>query len=338
MSAPLVLTSTKAQDVPLLGNTPRMDFVELACALGGQVVYPPSGGGLMARLEQKTASDWRQAWTARGTKTAAYLSLSEKIGLPLALLGVRHTPHLLLAHHLTSARKRSLQRRTGYLNRFDGVLVLCRSQEKYLRDEAGLSADRTHFLYDKVDHHFWTPQGSADGGYILSVGRERRDYETLIESVRPLNVPTVIVGSSPWSRAGDAEAGNVPAHVTWKRGLSYEELRALYDGASLVVVPLEKGTEYAAGVNGVLEAMAMQKPLVVTNTPGIADYVEDGQTARTVPSADPAALREAITQLLQDGAEAQRLAANARRIVETERNLDVYVRTIAGIVREAVSR
>ena len=344
MSRPLILTSTAAAAAagntpPPAGAAPRVDFIEIANAPGGFLSYPPPGGGLAARLEEKTASDWRQAWAAARSDADVYLSLSEKVGLPLALLGRKRRPHVLLAHHLTSARKRAFQRRTGYLRRFDRVIVLCRTQEAYLREEVGLAPDRVRFVYDKVDHRFWSPpDGGADGGYILSVGRERRDYETLMEAVRPLSVPTVIVASSPWSRQGDGHDGDIPSNVTLRRGLSYPDLRALYAGARLVVVPLEAGCDYAAGVNAVLEAQAMRKPLIVTHTPGIADYVEDGRTARVVPAGDPAALRAGITGLLGDEAERARLAASARRVVEDGRNLDTYVQAVTGIVCEAARR
>ena len=50
--------------------------------------------------------------------------------------------------------------------------------------------------------------------------------------------------------------------------IPFTELRALYDAARLVVVPL-RPVDYAAGVNGLLEAMAMAKPVILTQTSGI---------------------------------------------------------------------
>lgn len=346
---PLVLTSTRPAGASSSEEdaAPRIDFEEIARALGGCLSYPPaSGGGLMSRLEARTASDLRQAWVARCTPASLFLSLSEKVGVPLALLNRgRAVPHLLLAHHLTSERKRMLQRRTGVLRRFAGILVLCRAQERYLREEVGLPPERVHFVYDKVDHRFWTPCAESPraepyGGetFVLSVGRERRDYETLMAAVEPLGVPTVIVASSPWSRQGEGESRPTPANVTLRRGLRFAELRDLYAAAALVVVPLQPGTDYAAGVNAVLEAQAMQKPLLVTSTPGIADYVEDGVNARAVPPNDPQALGAAITDLLEDRALAQRLAGGGRRVVEAGRNLDAYVRSVTQVAREVLGQ
>ena len=333
---PLILTSSRLN----AGGDeaePRVDFLEIACALNGTLSYPAVGGGFFARVEEKTASDWRQAWAARRHPASAYLSLSEKVGLPLALLPGRRVPHILLAHHLTSARKRAMQVRLGYLHRFDRIIVLCAAQAEYLRREAGVPEERIRLMMDKVDHRFFMPQGAEPSGYILSVGRERRDYETLMTAVEPLGIPTVIVASSPWSRQGHEQGGKIPSNVTLKRGLSFLELRALYDAAALVVVPLQKGTDYAAGVNGVLEAMAMRKPLIVSQTPGLSDYIDEGETALFAPAADPDALRAVIERLWADQALGARLSVNARKVVEAGRNLDAYVATVAGIVREVAS-
>jgi glycosyltransferase involved in cell wall biosynthesis len=157
-------------------------------------------------------------------------------------------------------------------------------------------------------------------GYVLSVGRERRDYATLVRAVSSpgANVPTIIVASSPWSRSRSAGSGvdgvtAPPANVSWQGGLRFTELRDLYEKAALVVVPLEPGTEYAAGSTGLMEAMAMSKAVVVTDTPGIADYVSPGKTARVVPGGDPTALREAITHLLANPAEASASAPKRGR-------------------------
>lgn len=341
MRFPLVLTSTAAAALPGDGPAPRADFIEIARALGGGLSYAPAPSkGLIGRLEAGAATDLRQAWAAsRRDRAALFLSLSEKVGLPLALLDRGRTPHVLCAHHLTSGRKRALEKRTGYLRRFDRIIVYSRTQEAYLLGEVCLPAARVRRIHHHVDHRFFAPQGGENNGYILSVGREKRDYETLLEAVRPLGAPTVIVASSPWSRGGpERRDARLPANVTLRRGLSYAELRALYDGAALVVLPLQPGTDYAAGSTGALEAMAMRKPLVVTGTPGIADYVADGETAVVVPPGDPSALRGAIAELLEDGDKAERLAENGRRAVERGRNLDAYVQTVTAIAREAMER
>jgi glycosyltransferase involved in cell wall biosynthesis len=82
------------------------------------------------------------------------------------------------------------------------------------------------------------------------------------------------------------------------------DARALLDAADLFVLPsLEEGMPMA-----LLEAMDARLPVVATRVIGTTEVVEDDVTGRLVPSRDPAALAQAITDLLADPALRQRLA------------------------------
>ncbi len=347
---PLLLASNRL-DAPE-DPSPRTDFVELARALRADVSYPPPGGGaVVARVERATASDLRQALAAfRARKTVSvFVSLSEKVGVPLALLLGRRpnrAPHVLVGHNVTSEKKRALHARTGYLHRFAHIVTVATEQQRYVVDEAGVPAARVSFAWDKVDACFWRPEAgdaprrSAVPPYLLCVGRERRDYITLREAVRGLSdLPVVIVASSPWSTSGTGQTGSdseIPANITVRKGLSFAALRELYDNAALIAVPLEKGTRYGAGLNGVLEAQAMGKAPLVSRTPGIGDYVDDGVTGRWVAAGDADALRAAIVHALADEAGNARRGKAARGAVsDPPRNFDAYIGALAGAARDA---
>jgi hypothetical protein len=65
--------------------------------------------------------------------------------------------------------------------------------------------------------------------------------------------------------------------------------------------------------------MLAGKPLIVTDAPGVRDYVVPGQTALVVEN-DPEALRAAITWVLDPAnkAEVQLMTERARRTVEEQ--------------------
>lgn len=335
MSRPLILNSAAPTSIRALleREAPRLDYLEIARLLDAEVSYPPVARGLVEKLERHTMGvNVRQAWRARGYQPSLFLSLSEQCGVPLAWLRPVGTPHVLIAHNLTSGRRRAFQRWTHFLRCVDRVIVLSRAQERHLIEDEGVAHGKVHFIYDKVDHRFFKPGNEPDGGFVLSVGWEQRDYATLLEAVRFLDVPLIIVPSSAWARSSGVDQ-SLPAHVEVRRDLTYGALRQLYDRASVVVVPLRADVRYAAGVNAVLEAMAMRKPLIVSRTPGLEGYVHDGETGRWVPPGDPSALREAIVALLEDQAEGHRLASGARKVVDEGRNLDTYARSVAEICR-----
>lgn len=333
-SPALVLSSHHAPDAS--AEAPRLDFVELAAAMGASVSYPPRDPGPLARVERRSGLAFAQALAARrgGADAALYLSLNEGLGLALASFDRGRVPHVMVAHNLLRPRMRLYEALSRSLRRIDRVVVLSRSHGDFLITHAGLAPERVAFLHDKVDDSFWAPPRVEPGdGIVLSVGRERRDYATLFEAVRPLAVATDVVAGSLWASA-DREPERVPGNVRLLSGLSFAALRERYEAAAVVVVPLLGGERYAAGVNAVMEAMAMGRALVVTDTPGIADYVSDGQTGRLVPAGDAAALRDVLSELLGDAAERRRLGANARAVIEEGRNLRGYVSALAQLSGE----
>jgi len=80
----------------------------------------------------------------------------------------------------------------------------------------------------------------------------------------------------------------------------------------------------------------MGKALIVTRTRAHqdGDIVREGETGLLVPPGDVVALRQAIIRLHRDPAEAQRMGANARRVVEEGLNYDVYLRRMLQIANE----
>jgi glycosyltransferase involved in cell wall biosynthesis len=70
--------------------------------------------------------------------------------------------------------------------------------------------------------------------------------------------------------------------------------------------------------NTILEAMAMEVPIVATDVDGVKEAVTDGVDAVLVPAQDPARLAEGIDVMLGDADLRTRLVRHARRKVESD--------------------
>jgi glycosyltransferase involved in cell wall biosynthesis len=82
--------------------------------------------------------------------------------------------------------------------------------------------------------------------------------------------------------------------------------------ADLVVVP-----SLNEGMGRVLvEAMALERPVVATRVGGIPAVVADGETGSLVPAEDPPALARAVAELLKDPGLRQRMGEAGRRRAE----------------------
>jgi glycosyltransferase involved in cell wall biosynthesis len=77
-----------------------------------------------------------------------------------------------------------------------------------------------------------------------------------------------------------------------------------------------QSSEYEGTPNAVLEAMALESPIVATAAGGTAELVEDGVHALIVPPNDVHALVDAIQHAVSDAAGSRVRAVRARRLVE----------------------
>ncbi len=81
----------------------------------------------------------------------------------------------------------------------------------------------------------------------------------------------------------------------------------------------------------ILEAMALDTPVVATNVGGVPGVIQDGVTGVLVPPQDPVALAAGVARVLGDDAEAKSLADAAHRLIETDYSLEAMVRTMESI-------
>jgi glycosyltransferase involved in cell wall biosynthesis len=164
---------------------------------------------------------------------------------------------------------------------------------------------------------------------VLSVGRLRakKGFETLVEACRLLRARGVeytcdIVGYGE-------EQANLSARIA-RAGLdrvvrltgilAQDAVIARYARAALFVLPCRIAADGDRdGIpNVLLEAMAMQVPVVSTTVSGIPELIEHGETGLLCPPDDPSALADAMQALLADPVLAERLGAQGR-VTVTER-------------------
>lgn len=133
-------------------------------------------------------------------------------------------------------------------------------------------------------------------------------------------VNLILAGDGP-SRLGlehIAEQLGVASLVSFPGAIGQEEIHALYAGASIFCLP-----SFAEGVPGVLmEAMAMELPVVSTRIAGIAELIDDGQTGLLVSPGRVDELADALQRLLDDRSLCRQMGSRAREKVIREFNTD----------------
>jgi glycosyltransferase involved in cell wall biosynthesis len=385
------------------GRYPRKDYFELARALQADIVdWPSTQDTLISRLLARwVGKSVAQAWLAfhlRKHYESIYTD-SERLGIPLAILlkltGSR-TRHIMLAHILSPWKKRIWFRWGRIHSHIETILCHATQQRQMMIDQLKIPAAKIVLIPYQADEYFWRPMTAQEAQaaleesqhlsqpqtaiedetphapagiaaqarpMICSVGLEFRDYPTLIEATRGLDIQVEIAAASLWSdHQGISAEKTLPpnVHVSAHKYLS---LRHLYAASRIVIVPL-LDVPNQAGITVILEAMAMGKAVIVSATRGQTDTIRDrrnngyGRVERAVlpgfleapgvpehlrhlptgfyvKPGDPAELRKAITYLLAHPDLADELGRNGRQVVEAMMGLDSFVARIAQIIHPA---
>jgi glycosyltransferase involved in cell wall biosynthesis len=309
-------------------------------------------GRILRRLPRAIALSV-EVWSRRGAYDAV-LSWGEPLAFPLALLlalsprrRIRHIAILMWPFEASSPSpaKRLVKRRLFPPLARHGIDRLCVPaplQRRMALERWSIPAERIVHVQWAVDTRFWHPMPDTEQDTICSVGREMRDYATLIAALDGLDVPChIAAGTGVLSGvfgSDDPRAQNVGAQPRLPAGvttgpLSFPELRELYARSRVVVVPIMP-SESDNGITAIAEAMAMGRAVISTDTAGKADILEDGVTCVLVPPRDPEALRQAILALWNDPERCARLGAEARRRVVGEHGLDQWLTGMRATVAE----
>lgn len=171
------------------------------------------------------------------------------------------------------------------------------------------------------------------GGGVFAGGNSLRDWDLMLRAASA--VPGPITIASPTLTA--KQLATAPANVT-AGPVSAARYDELLRGADIVVVPMQVHDDRSSGQGTMLAAMALGKPLVVNDAPGVRDYVTDGETGIIVPRDDPDSLAEALRRLLADHQLRSRLGAAAERDVQQRFLLPHYVQRVLQLLDGLPSR
>lgn len=336
------------------GLRPRKDYVELARLLGADVLdweYTTERAAAFSRRCSMSLGFpiGQVVESLRVRSHYAYtVAWADRLGLPIAAgyKALRCQRPLVMISGWLSPRKKSLfLRPLGVHSHLRAIVSYSSKQMQFAEERLGVPKPKLFLGLQPVDDHFWRPGPASSERIVCSVGSERRDYRTLVRAVRGLdvsmelavgNVATGDTGLStgevgPRLRELDGEVLPPNTRVGHYDPL---QLRDLYGRSRFVVVPLQD-VDYDAGVTVIAEAMAMGKAVIATRSAGQVDLIKHSITGILVPPGNPTALREAITQLLRNPEDAERMGRAGRQLVETRHTLDAYVQEIARIVRDA---
>lgn len=328
------------------GESPRHVIFDLARRLNADCHFPnyePNWNDRLQAAIVNSPEQWAMArnLAARLTADDIVYCTGEDVGVPLATYcDPNNLPRIVVFVHAGHTRRNRLAfAARGAVDRIALFVTNCTTQVRFLQDQLGVESDRIHLLLEQTDTKFFCP-GPAEPKarpIIASVGLELRDYRSLAAATLDLHADVRISGfSKDVAALAKSFPDEMPANMS-RRFYSWPDLVQLYRDADIVVVSLLP-SEVTSGVTTLLEAMACCRPVIVTETIGLADYINDSSTVTTVPVGDVDRLRSAIQHFLDNPEIAARQAQAGYQQVLREHRPEPYIETIMALLGRPMPR
>jgi glycosyltransferase involved in cell wall biosynthesis len=231
----------------------------------------------------------------------------------------------------------------------DYYIAISRKIKEVLVND-GIAADRIFVVHSGIDLQRFS---SLSGEYLLTEFKLKPNEQVVINVAHLADhkgqqyliraIPHVLkkIPGVRFFIIGDGELMSelkaLASSLKLNQALTFTGFRkdvgAFYHIADLFVMSsLQEGLGTA-----VLDALALGKAVVATNSGGIPEMITDGETGRLVEAANPVALAEAIIDVLRDPEQAKRMAECGRALVQkkfsidgmVEKNLAVYRKLLA---------
>jgi len=229
-----------------------------------------------------------------------------------------HRPLVLTAHDVVPREprpgQRSAQRRL--YERFDAVVVHSEHGRERLTRELGVNPDGVHVIPHGVFAHLAVqrpgvedePPLQTDKPVVLCFGlmRPYKGIDLLLQAWRGIEDAELWIAGMPRMDISPLRAIAPPNVRFVPRFITDSQLPAYFRRADLVVLPYREIDQ-----SGVLfTALAFGKPLLLSDVGGFPEIAATG-AARTFPTGDACALREALSELLDDPAGRSEMAERA---------------------------
>ncbi len=172
---------------------------------------------------------------------------------------------------------------------------------------------------------------------ILTTARlvEKKGIEYLIKAI-PMVVSRVprchftIIGSGPLEEELKALAEGVQEYISFKGSVSDLQLMEHYEKADIFALPCiiaDNGDRDGIPVS-IMEAMAMQLPVVSTSVSGIPELIADEENGILIPQKDTEKLSEALIMLAGNEKLRCDMGKRARERIEADFNLGKEVKSL----------
>ena len=159
----------------------------------------------------------------------------------------------------------------------DKCIVFSKNEVKYYSDIFSVEASKFEFMplgIEKIENLQHDDTMSKEK-YILSVGRSNRDYNLLISTVKNTFYNLKIITDTL------DYSGELPSNIRHYNDVFGTDMYKFLYNCHCVVITLDN-ENISAGQLVLLQAFQMKKPVIMTESAGIYDYLKNGYNALVV--------------------------------------------------------
>lgn len=195
--------------------------------------------------------------------------------------------------------------RSGYVDKF---VVYSSCEAAYYAELFQVPQNKFQYLPLGIKKEVMVPKEclKVKSPFLLAAGRSNRDYGFLFRCVEKLPYNIVVLADCIGSKTV------IPNNVTVFNDVFGMEYLQMLQASAGVLIPL-KDTEVSCGQLVMLQAMQYGKPIVVTDSVAVRDYVKDCVNA-IVCMKEEEAFRKAVVKLMEDPDLRERLVKNGREM------------------------
>ncbi|XSG73969.1 glycosyltransferase family 4 protein [Herpetosiphon llansteffanensis] len=268
------------------------------------------------------------------------IAAKQALGLPYAVTAHRSGPlGDVLRMQQRPFGKGRLERITKTA---DAFFTISREIDHEFDQILGIEAERRHYVPNGVDPEKYHPISAeakialrrelnlpSEGPITLYAGRlsEEKRVRYLVEAwpavrAKHPDASLLILGQGPEEAALKAKSS---AGVIF--GGAVHNVPPYLQAADVFVLPsIAEGFSVA-----MLEAMASELAVIITDVGGARDAIDDGQNGLIIPPDDQPALEQALLAVLGDAAARQRMGQTARQRVQQEFALSVIAKRLRSL-------
>ena len=319
---------------------PPNSEVEAAAREGGLEVHPlaleagrrRANAARLQRLLRTHPVDLINSQSSRDRAALAWLALTGGLEIPLVVTR-RQMPRTFALENWLVSRSAS---RVIAVSRAVGEALVRRGTDrrKLVVIPNGLIADRVDVPVSEQERIDWAARiGWEPSRRTVGIVARLKDQAVVLRALGQVSIPIrlVLAGVESGSRLERLVRRVQPRHAVVLVPFN-RKVRPLYDLLDLVLLP----SRIEGLSQGLLEAMALGKPVIASAAAGNRDLITDDVDGLLVQPRDPEAWARAIEQVLGNPAVAVRLGESARKTArETytlERTIERTARLYRGIV------